>query len=183
MADELIDILDNTGKPTGEVKLKSVAHQLGLYHASVHIWFYTKNGEILFQKRADIKDTFPGLWDVSVAGHIGTGETQIQSALREIREEIGISVTKNTLTFIGTYLAEKTPTPNIFDNEFHYIYISELTTPLSSLSMQKEEVSDLALLHIDTVTKIMKDPIYWKLYVPHDKQYYALILKEIKNRL
>ncbi|MEX0314176.1 MAG: hydrolase, partial [Allomuricauda sp.] len=69
--DELVDILDDNGNPTGRTCLKSEAHRKGLFHPTIHVWFYTSEGQILFQKRADNKDTFPSLWDVSVAGHIG----------------------------------------------------------------------------------------------------------------
>ncbi len=183
MADELIDILDKNGKPTGEIKHKSEAHKLGLYHSSVHIWFYTCDRKVLFQKRAANKDTFPGLWDVSVAGHIGAGEPALNSAIREIEEEIGIKVSADDLKFIGVYLAEKKPTPDIFDNEFHHIYLSQLNTPIESLILQKEEVADVSLFNIDIVKDIIEHPGQSKNYVPHDNNYYTLIHKEITNRL
>ncbi|WP_106793529.1 NUDIX domain-containing protein [Aquimarina sp. Aq78] len=183
MADELIDILHRTGEFTGEVKLKSEVHQLGLYHGSVHIWFFTDLGEIILQKRADDKDTYPGLWDISVAGHIGTGETPEDSAIREVKEEIGLSVSKNDLRFIGTYLAEKKPRPDLYDNEFHHIYLSRLDVSIKTLTLQKEEVSDLMLIQINEFKDIIQDSIKRKKYVPHDKAYYSFILKEITNQL
>ncbi|MBG6133552.1 isopentenyldiphosphate isomerase [Aquimarina sp. EL_43] len=183
MADEFIDILHKTGEFTGEVRLKSEAHQLGLYHASVHIWFFTAQGEILLQKRADNKDTYPGLWDVSVAGHIGTGETPEDSAIREVKEEIGLSVSKNDLMFIGTYLAEKMPGPDLYDNEFHHIYLSRLEVSIETLTLQEEEVSDLTLIDINELKNILKVPIKATDYVPHDAAYYDFILKKITNQL
>ncbi len=183
MTDELIDILDKSGKPTGEVRLKSEAHALGLYHASVHIWFYTKDGKILFQKRANNKDTFPGMWDVSVAGHIGAGESPEDSALREIQEEIGLSISKNELKFVKTYLAEKKPKPNLFDNEFHHIYLSQLLVPIEKLTLQKEEVSDARLIEANTLINVLKTPDSSKEFVPHDAMYYGFIIDEIKNQL
>ncbi|WP_298549005.1 NUDIX domain-containing protein [uncultured Aquimarina sp.] len=183
MADELIDILDRDGKQTGEVRLKSEAHRLGMYHASVHIWFYTMNGKVLLQKRAKDKDTFPDLWDISVAGHIGTGETIENSALREIDEEIGLSINEKQLDFIGTYLSEKQPSPNMFDNEFNYIFLSELKVSIEELTLQKEEVSEIKLMPIKLLTNHIQDINMHKNYVPHDPQYYDFILKEITNRL
>ncbi len=183
MADELIDILDSKGKPTGEVKLKSEAHRLGLYHASVHIWFYTLDGFILFQKRANNKDTYPDLWDVSVAGHIGTKESAIDSAIREIKEEIGLIVNKEDLEFITKYLAEKKPRAHIFDNEFHHIYLAILPVEIESLTPQKEEVADVSLFKIETFKSILENKKDRQQFVPHDSAYYSLIYKEITNRL
>ena len=87
--DELVDILTDTGELTGQKCLKSEAHQKGLYHQSVHVWFYTVEGKVLLQKRASVKKVFPNKWDVSVAGHIGAGEGIIETAMRETEEEIG----------------------------------------------------------------------------------------------
>ncbi len=183
MADEFIDILDKTGKPTGEIQLKSKAHALGLYHASVHIWLYTKKGEILFQKRADNKNTFPKLWDVSVAGHIAAGESPENSAIREIEEEIGLFATKDKLKFIGTHLAKKIPKTGVFDNEFHHIYLLELTIPIQKLTLQKEEVSDVRLLKMDFLKNIIENPKKIKDFVPHSVAYYKFIFEHLKKQL
>ncbi|WP_282081321.1 NUDIX hydrolase [Aquimarina algiphila] len=183
MSDELIDILDEHGKSTGEIRLKSEAHQLGLYHASVHIWFFTDDGRILFQKRAKNKDSFPDLWDVSVAGHIGAGESPENSAIREIEEEIGILVPVHKLEFIGTYLAKKIPKPDFLDNEFHYIYLSKLDVSIKKLKLQEEEVAGVILFDSNDFKNILHNPIKYKDYVPHDLEYYHFILKEITNRL
>ena len=86
---EFLDIWDGSGKPIGQICEKSIAHQKGLFHPTVHIWFYTSTPSLLLQKRGSNKETFPNLWDVSVAGHVSSGESIIGGALREIKEEIG----------------------------------------------------------------------------------------------
>ena len=91
MAEELIDILDDDLSVI-RTCLKSEAHKNGWLHPTVHIWLYTDEGKILVQKRAKNKSSFPDLWDVSVAGHIMASEEAIISAVREIKEEIGLSV-------------------------------------------------------------------------------------------
>ncbi|MHA7060050.1 NUDIX hydrolase [Aquimarina sp. M1] len=183
MADELIDILDKNGKPTREVRLKSEAHQLGLYHSSVHIWLYTKEGNLLFQKRSNNKDTFPNLWDVSVAGHIGTGESAKESALREIQEEIGISVAQEDLEFIRTCLAKKRPRSDIFDNEFHHVFISELKVSLDELTLQKEEVSDIKLMPLAKLKQLIQNTELSKAYVPHGSTYFEFVLGAVLKKL
>jgi len=93
--DEYIDIVDNLGELTGKSALKSEAHKNGWYHNTVHIWFYTKRGDILLQQRSHKKKICPLLWDVSVAGHIDAGETIALAAVRETREEIGLEINAN----------------------------------------------------------------------------------------
>ncbi|UZO79869.1 NUDIX domain-containing protein [Aquimarina sp. ERC-38] len=183
MADEFINILDEHGKLTGEIKLKSEAHRLGLYHSSVHIWFYTKNGELLIQKRADFKDTFPNLWDVSVAGHISVGETPEYSAIREISEEIGLTIKKDHINFIGVYLEQTNPRENIMDNEFHYIYLAELQTSLEELVIQEEEVAAIKMISLNKLKQDLSNPDKAKCYVPHEKKYFDFVFSEIQKLL
>jgi isopentenyldiphosphate isomerase len=55
MSDELIDIVDENNQPTGERKMKSLAHQDGSWHCSAHVWIYNSKGEILLQLRSKDK--------------------------------------------------------------------------------------------------------------------------------
>ena len=100
MQDELIDIVTKSGDPTGQSALKSKIHSKGFYHNTVHIWFYTRDGEILLQQRAATKAIYPLLWDVSVAGHIDAGETIKDGAIREIKEEIGLTISKKKIKLL-----------------------------------------------------------------------------------
>lgn len=95
-------------------------------HASVHIWFYTDNAEILIQKRATTKIAFPNLWDISVAGHISTGETTVMSAVREIKEEIGLVIQEDELFEIGGFKEVFQHKDDFIDNEIHHTYLCKL---------------------------------------------------------
>ncbi|WP_420322857.1 NUDIX hydrolase [Flagellimonas sp.] len=180
--DELIDILDEHGNPTGQSCLKSEAHRKGLFHPTIHVWFYTAEGEILFQKRAHDKDTFPSLWDVSVAGHIGAGEDILIAAVREIEEEIGLSVSSSDLERIGVFRSMHKHAETLIDNEFHHNFLCELKIPLEKLSRQESEVDDLQLIPID-VFKEKVEQGKFEGFVPHEKPYYQEILNAISKKL
>ena len=95
--DEYLDIWNDIGLPTGKKCLKDEAHQKGWFHPTVHIWFYTDTPSLLLQKRGLSKQTYPGFWDVSVAGHVSAGETILEGALREVKEEIGLDIKQKDL--------------------------------------------------------------------------------------
>lgn len=182
MADEYVDILADD-LTIIKTCLKSEAHKNGWLHPTVHIWFYTDKGEILIQKRANDKKSFPDLWDVSVAGHIETGEETIISAIREIKEEIGLSVTPAQLIKIGVFMEKFEHKEEFTDNEIHHIYLCRLIANVRSLKIQKEELSEIRLISIDSferATLKFNDSI--KL-VPHYADYYSFILKEVKREL
>ena len=179
--DELIDILDSEGNLTGQTAMKSEAHQKGLFHQTVHIWFYTSEREILIQQRGRNKDTHPLLWDVSVAGHIGAGEDIETAAQREVEEEIGLSIKKDDLQKIGFYPSFFKHHEDLVDNEFHHTFVCELKSLIGDLIKQENEVEALTLVSIANFEEEINDENRSKKYVPHSKDYYTAILKEIKD--
>ncbi|KAK8965752.1 Nudix hydrolase 3 [Platanthera guangdongensis] len=60
---------------------RRLVHRDGDYHRSVHVWIYSESTqELLLQRRADCKDSWPGLWDISSAGHISAGDSSLITA-------------------------------------------------------------------------------------------------------
>jgi len=181
--DELIDVLDAEGNYTGKSVMKSEAHKKGIFHPSIHVWLYTKNGEILIQQRAKNKDTHPGLWDVSVAGHIGAGEDATESAIREVQEEIGLAITKKDLHKIGIFKYSHQHRHVLLDCEFHHTFLCELKVPLATLELQESEVADLNLISMPTLQNELESKPNSKKYVPYDMDYYGAVFKAIRERL
>lgn len=177
--DELIDILDEQGNYTGETCLKSVAHKFGYFHPTVHIWLYTSDKKVLLQKRALTKKVFPGLWDISVAGHIGAGEKISLAAVREVEEEIGFSIPTEKLQKIGTRKHQVNHPNGIIDNEFHHVFIAELTEPIENLTIQEEEVAELKLFDLDILTRTEE---YENVLLPQYKEYYHNVHVKITNK-
>ncbi|MEO1011054.1 MAG: NUDIX domain-containing protein [Bacteroidota bacterium] len=181
--DELVDILDSKGKPIGKTALKSQAHKNGWFHPTIHVWLYTLDGRILVQQRGRHKDTHPLLWDVSVAGHVGAGEDIFVSAVREIREEIGLSVSKNDLEKIGFFKSVHKHHESLIDCEFHHTFLCKLQVPLKTLKKQESEVEDLALIPAAQLFKDVVDGAFLEKYVPHGPHYYGIILEALQKRI
>jgi isopentenyldiphosphate isomerase len=177
--DEYIDILNEHGKKTGETCLKSEAHKKGLFHASAHVWIFDKNKNVLIQQRAINKETFPGLWDISVAGHISAGETPLISAIREVEEEIGISVVKNQLHLIGTFKKKVEHHSNFIDYELHYIYMCEMELHINSIKIQQDEVLTVKIVPLkDIKIKVLAKN---NNFVPHETEYFQLVFNAIES--
>jgi isopentenyldiphosphate isomerase len=181
--EEWVDLLDTKGNYTGQKILKSEAHQKGLFHPTVHIWFYTDSAKVLLQQRAQIKKTFPLFWDVSVAGHVGAGETILAGAVREIKEEISIEVSENDLKPIGVFKSVQEHHSGLLDCEFHHTFICLLKQPVASLRKQEEEVAALVLKPIDTWEKDLFSKSPSLQYVPHTTKYYTEVISALRSAL
>jgi len=178
--DERIDILTATGEFTGKTCLKSEAHLKGLYHATVHIWLFTSDKKILLQKRALTKKVFPGLWDISVAGHVAAGEEILEAAKRELFEEIGLQLQDKDLVKIGTRIHQVSHENGIQDNEHHHVFIAELKVSIDTLTMQEEEVAGLKLWDLKVLkqTKNLENVL-----LPRFHKYYCTVYDKIKMYL
>ena len=144
---EYFDIYDESGAPTGKIVSRSEAHEKGILHAAVHIYVYRKTArgmDILLQKRADDKDSFPSCWDTSCAGHVSAGETFFQTVKRELSEELGIKVKDGEAKNLFTKIVTKN---NVFhgkpflDREIYSVYCLERDIPAEEIVFQKEEIS------------------------------------------
>ena len=177
--DEYIDILNEAGEPNGTTCLKSEAHKKGLFHASAHIWIFNNRNEVLIQKRAANKDTFPNLWDVSVAGHISAGEKPIVSAIREVKEEIGLSIEQENLHYIGTSKKRIQHYKDLIDFELHHIYMCKFDFDINSLKIQEEEVAEVNLISIQNLIKLVHSNE--SNFVPHGKSYFKMVFDAIQQ--
>lgn len=147
---ELFDELDSEGNKTGVVKERSIVHEEGAYHATSHIWIVRKNGsggyDVLLQKRSEDKDSNPGCYDISSAGHVEAGHGYLESALRELREELGIEAQPEQLREIGLRrcgFRGEFYGRTFIDNELSMLYLYEEPVEIENLTLQKSEVSEV----------------------------------------
>ena len=65
---EILDIVDEQGRPTGQTVPRAVAHAEGIRHRTSHVWILRRHAgrvEVLLQMRCQAKDSFPGCYDIS----------------------------------------------------------------------------------------------------------------------
>ncbi len=154
---ECLDIVTEDGHPTGEVVSRDEAHKNGILHRTAHVWVVrpANNGyDILLQKRSERKESFPGLYDTSSAGHIPAGDEPLPSAVRELAEELGIEASPDELKYAGTFRTryEKEFHGKLFrDNEVTWVYVCEAHVEIGKLFLQRSEVSEVRWFDLDEV--------------------------------
>lgn len=91
MSEEIFDIVDDRDVVIGHAP-RSEVHRRKLRHRAVHVLVFNARGELFLQKRSMKKDCFPGTWDSSASGHLDRGEEYDACAIREVREELGVTL-------------------------------------------------------------------------------------------
>jgi len=161
---ELLDVLTPDGLPTGRTKAKPDVHRDGDWHRAAHVWLVTPDARVLLQRRAAMKENWPDLWDVSVAGHISAGENAVEAAIREAHEELGLVLAPEDLTHLGTLQWHAVLNAGTYiENEFHEVFVATMAIDLDALVLDPAEVAEIALVQPEEIARYD--------VVPHDEEY------------
>jgi isopentenyldiphosphate isomerase len=144
--------LDCRGAKTGEVISRDEAHRAGVWHGAFHcliIYMRDGRGYALFQKRSTQKKIAPGKFDVSVGGHYAYGEDAEIAGPREIKEELGLSVSFHELLSLGrrtfVYCFSKEAT----EYEFQDVFFLPRRVHPEVLVLQSDEVDGVLEMELE----------------------------------
>ncbi len=175
--DELIDIVDENDNVIG-VKLKSEAHRDGSRHRSAHVWI-VKDGKIFMQRRGKNKRFFPNKFDVACAGHLMSGESYEEGAIRELKEEVGLDIEKDRLIPLQkrkqTSIVKDENGSKYISREIMMVFLLELKND-EKMEIDKNEIEELKAFEIQELKDLLENRP--ELFVD-DKKY----LKDIVNLL
>lgn len=148
---ELLIQVDEHNKVIGGIS-RGVAHSTpGIYYRTIFILVKNDKNEILIQKRSPFKDLYPNCWDLSVGGHVNFDKSYVETAVRELKEELGIEASEKDFILKGEVLV-KLPKSNEFFNVFEY--------PLKlgqKIIVEEKEISNIAWMTIEDIRKSMSD--------------------------
>ena len=159
--EEIFDIVNESGQPTGYTVTRSLAHQKGIRHRTSHVWLVrTKDDrlQILLQKRSESKDSHPGCYDISSAGHIPAGKDFEESALRELYEELGVQAQPKDLVVCGqrSFEFKKTFHDEIFhDNQVSRVFLAFCDADEDAYILQESEVSEVRWFDFDECVELV----------------------------
>lgn len=160
---ELFDIRDEQGNVTGQTRERSLVHLYGTRHATAHVWIVRKKEnqafDVLLQKRSANKDSFPGYFGTSSAGHLPAGSDYLESALRELEEELGIQAEPADLRFVSMhegYWEDEFYGKPFRNRDISAIYIYEKPVKEAALKLQKEELESVVWMDYDDCLSQMR---------------------------
>lgn len=154
--EELFDVLNEKGEYIGKVETRKKCHKEGLWHKAVVVFIINAKGQVLLQKRSANKKMWPNMWDLTAGGHVLAGEFGFESIIRECKEELGIELNKNDITFIGATTSTNIK-GDIVNNHFNEYYIANKEVDETKLKLQEEEVSEVKWIDKNEIIEKIKD--------------------------
>lgn len=128
--EELLDIVDVDDNVIGAATRRECNSNPLLIHRAAYLMIYNSKDELFLHQRSMTKDTCPGMWSISVAGHVEKGESYEKTIVREMEEEIGVAL---PVEFLDKILLR-----HVNENEFAGIFRGYAEGPFS---LNPEEIA------------------------------------------
>ncbi|URM32434.1 NUDIX domain-containing protein [Cytobacillus firmus] len=203
MDTEILNIFDDNRKQIGSASREEV-HQKGHWHETFHCWFVSREHDqeyIYFQYRSNDKKDYPGLLDITAAGHLMSHES-VRDGMREVEEELGIHVDFADLVPLGVieYMAEK---ENFIDKELAHVFLYDSVHTLEEFNPQPEEVTGIYRIALEDFYELWFEArehikaegfqverderitsaiaVRKEDFVPHEDYYYRRVLHSIRE--
>ena len=127
---EVWDAYDRQGVKAGTDLIRGEEIGEGLYHLVCEVVVRHVDGDYLLLQRDFRKEAYPGFEEIGAGGSALKGETPLQGALRELREESGIQAGE---------LREIYRVVNDKSHSIHHGYLCETDAPKDSVVLQEGE--------------------------------------------
>ena len=168
---EAWDLVDEHGRFLRTVCTDS-ALKKDEYHFSVEIWPVRAKEEILVQKRSRFCKVLPGLWGLTT-GRVQAGETTVQGAVRELREELGLYTSPESLIFLKR-IVRRDASQLIWD-----VFSMKTEARISDLFLQREEVEEVRWLPPKELVLMAKEGRLYR--YPEFYEILDMAVRSVKN--
>lgn len=148
---ELFDIYDFDRNKTGETMERGTPVPKGFYRMVVHVCIFNSEGKMLIQQRQPFKSGWSGMWDLTVGGSSVAGDTSLTAAIREVGEEIGVTLAPEELRRVLTVQTEC-----VLDD----IYVAQKDLDETSLKLQPEEVAQVKWASAEEIKAMIREGIF-----------------------
>lgn len=163
---EYRDLYDENRKPTGEKVAKGQKFADGRYIVVVMVFIENSKGQLLLQKRSAVKG---GKW-ATTGGHPTSGQSSLEGICQEVKEELGLDVDKKQFKLLRT-----TKTPKTFVD----LYYMQSDVDVKDLTLQKEEVQDVAWFSKKQILELVKNNEFFE---PHFEDLQEFLKWKEKNK-
>lgn len=172
---EMVDVYNERHEKLGYEKGRKDLDK-GEYRLSCFVWIINDKNEILIQQRVATAKKYPNMWE-TVSGGAKAGEDSIQGSLTEVQEELGISLKKEQLKYIGCFTRF---------NDFVEVFIANINIDINDINMQEDEVQNVKWISIDEYSNMIQNgtavATSYSLFLDYYNNYYKKHLEIIGDK-
>lgn len=152
---EFFDLYDRTGSKLNKTIPRGGRTNPGEYHSVVHIWIQNNNGDFLIQQRNKSTDVYPYQW-APTAGAVISGESDIEAAIRETKEEVGLDVEIDQMIHLDTFYVD-----NVRCNYIIQLFYTKLDISLNDIKFDPIEVKAVDFKSLEEINDMIRKNTFW----------------------
>lgn len=142
---EFWDLLNKNGKRTGEIIRRGEPIPPDRYHLVVSAWIVNSEDQYLLSQRHPEK-AYPLFWECT-GGSVLAGEESVDGAVREVMEELGITL--NAEQGIHLFRQHRKQTQDFYD-----VWVFHADIALEQITLQASEVVDVKWANKDQMIEM-----------------------------
>ncbi|MBC8110222.1 MAG: NUDIX domain-containing protein [Verrucomicrobia bacterium] len=180
---EYFEIYDEDNQPLHYLKSRGDVHRDGDWHRTIQVFVVNQAEQVLCNLRSKEKDVYPLCWDISVGGHAAPGESSLQTALRELREELGVAVQPQELRFImHCSLNGKDESTQHIDREHAAVFLYKTHLHTDDFKVAEDEILSLEFFAVPFIKQNLRANIPAMRFVPL-QEIYTHLLNKIEEQI
>lgn len=151
------DLYTKYREKTGKEHIRGEELPEGFYHLVVHVWIRNSKGEYLISQRSASRPTFPLMWEC-VGGSVIKGESSIEGAVREVKEEVGLDLEQEAGRLLFTKIRGK------YDkfggkkfNDIADVWLFDYDGELQLEAATTDEVADCKWMTVSEIKKLYEE--------------------------
>ena len=151
---EIWDLFTKDGQPTGKQHRRGDPLPAGFYHPGVHVWIRNSKGQYLMSQRAADRPTFPLKWEC-VGGSMLAGEDALTGAIREVQEELGITLDPDQGKLLFTEARDVVAGVPFYD--YMYFWLFRYDGDFSLKDASTPEVAQAKWMTVEEILEFQKN--------------------------
>lgn len=156
---EYWDVYDASGEQTGQVVRSGDPIPKGAYHLAVAVWVRDSQGRWLISKRSP-ETSNAGIWQCTEGGVVA-GEDSLTGALREVQEELGVSLEPENGVLWHKYVW---PHADGTSMVWYHTWVFEKDVPIEEIVLQEGETCDAMWATAEQIREMVRR----KEFIPYD---------------
>ena len=169
---EYWDILDRNGSATGRVHERGKPMSEGEYHLEVYVLIENDKNEYLISQRSPNK-TSPNMWECT-GGNAVAGDDSLTTALKEVKEELGIILEPQN----GRMIQHHLPCGSFECHGLVDVWLFRQNVDISAVILAPDETCNAMWASRDEINRMIDEGTFttWKLYTYIDELFEEIIL-------
>ena len=148
---ELWDLYTENFVKTSYIHVRGEELPDDLYHLVCHAWIRNSKNQWLISQRASWRSSCPLMWEC-VGGSILTGESGVDGAIREVKEEVGIDLTEYMLKPV--FMQVRKEVNGLKFNDILQVWVVDYDGLVDLNNATTNEVEQVRWLYFDEVQKL-----------------------------